>query len=371
MYLKKLSVIHFKNIGSLEAEFSPNLNCFVGDNGSGKTNVLDALHYLSLCKSFQALTDGQAVMHGKPFFVVDGSYVMDGGKTENVVCSFRRAGGKVVKRNGKEYKKLSEHIGLLPLVMVSPSDTALIHDSPDERRRYLNTFLSQLDREYLSDLVAYNLLLSQRNRLLKGMEGSGSYEVLEAIDHQMAAYGERIFGKRRRLVEEVAPRVAEYYRVLSDDRERVEMAYRSDLLDGDFAALLRESAERDLANRHTTVGVHRDDIRMDILGHPIRKYGSQGQQKSFLIALKLAQFDIMEREKGIKPVLLLDDVFDKLDMKRVENLIRLVAEDRFGQIFVTDSNKVRLDGILSGLSRDYSLFGVSAGEVKLLTEDGE
>lgn len=363
MILQQLALVNFKNIREAELAFCTKLNCFVGDNGAGKTNLVDAVHYLSMCKSAFNLTDGQSVRHDADFFVLEGRYTV-GGSREEIACAFKKGGGKVLKRNGKEYERLSEHIGLLPVVLVSPTDTALIHESGEERRRFLDTLLSQLDREYLHTLIRYNRILAERNKLLKQPSGNAFGEVLEVIDRQLVEAGNRIHAKRKTLIEALAPRVESGYAALSGDRGRVEIAYRSELNDTPFDELLRSAAERDRVMQHTTVGIHRDDIRMKIDGHPLRKYGSQGEQKSFLVALKLAQFEIIERHCGYKPILLLDDVFDKLDPERVGQLIRRVSDDRFGQIFVTDSNKVRLESVLTGLESEFRLFTVTDGTIR-------
>ena len=364
MYLQKLTLVNFKNISQADLAFSRKLNCFVGGNGAGKTNIIDAIHYLSMCKSAFNLTDGQSVMHGCDFFVAEGQYVLGEDRRENICCGFRRNGGKTLKRNGKEYEKLSEHIGLLPVVLVSPADTSLIHESGDERRRYLNTLLSQLDREYLSSLIRYNHVLAERNRLLKQAIPPEAGELLEVLDEQLVRFGNILYEKRKALIEKLTPVAEKYYAVLSDDRETIGLSYKSDLNDMPFRETLRNARERDRVLQHTTTGIHRDDIRMSIGGHALRKYGSQGQQKSFLVALRLAQFEIIFSECGYKPLLLLDDIFDKLDMQRVERLIRLVSDQRFGQIFITDSNKVRLDLILGNIEREYKLFNVENGTIR-------
>lgn len=370
MFLEKISVLNFKNIAEVELCFSANVNCLVGDNGTGKTNLIDAVWYLSMSKSAVGLTDGQSVRHGEDFFMLNGQYSLRGGEgRENVVCSFKRGAGKVIRRNGKEYDRVTEHIGLLPIVMVSPGDTALIHESGDERRRFLNSFLSQTDREYLHAMVRYNHLLAERNRLLK-TGAVGFEEVMEVLDMQLAEVGTVVHGKRAEMIGRLAPKVGEYYAILSSDREAVEITYKSDLTEADFAGLLAASRERDRACGFTNCGIHRDDMKLEILGYPIRKYGSQGQQKSMLLALKLAQFDIIRELRGVKPILLLDDVFDKLDLSRVEQLIGMVSSDRFGQIFITDSNKVRLEGILAKLTENYKLFGVADGVIEELSTDG-
>ena len=328
MYLKKLSLINFKNIREENLEFRPGINCFVGDNGAGKTNVIDAVYFLSMCKSSLAMTDGQNMRHGSDFFLLDGQYLTDEGRSESVVCAFARKGGKTLKRNGKEYERLSDHVGLIPVVIVSPADTMLISDAADERRRYLNGFISQLDRAYLQALVRYNAVLGERNRLLKI---SRDEQMLCIYDRQLVEQGGIIHRKRSEIAALLEPEVARYYRHLSSDREQVTLEYRSELNDTPFEELLLKSREKDFVNGFTTAGIHRDDLVLHIGGYPLRKYGSQGQQKSFLIALKLAQYALVAQAKGEKPILLLDDLFDKLDAGRVEQLIRLV-----GRRFRTD-----------------------------------
>ncbi|MBQ4279122.1 MAG: DNA replication and repair protein RecF [Rikenellaceae bacterium] len=369
MELKRLSLLNFKNVAEARMEFASRLNCFVGGNGAGKTNVLDAVHYLSMCKSAFGMSDAQSIRHGADFFLVDGEYRSDSERRESVVCSCRRGAAKVVKRAGKQYEKLSDHIGLVPIVMVSPSDTSLISESGEERRRYLNAFISQLDREYLAALVRYNHLLAERNKLLK-LHGTGMDDVLEVIDLQMAEAGGRIYARRKEMLGRIAPMVAEYYALLAGDRERIELSYKSELDEAPMDELLRRSREKDRVMQFTTSGVHRDDIRMRIGGYALRKYGSQGQQKSFLVALKLAQYKIVAEAQGERPLLLLDDIFDKLDMRRVERLIALVCEPLFGQIFITDCNKVRLEGILDRCGEAYTLFDVADGEIGVLSGSG-
>lgn len=360
MYLKKLSLINFKNIREENLEFRPGINCFVGDNGAGKTNVIDAVYFLSMCKSSLAMTDGQSMRHGSDFFLLDGQYLTDGGRNESVVCAFARKGGKTLKRNGKEYERLSDHVGLIPVVIVSPADTMLISDAADERRRYLNGFISQLDRAYLQALVRYNAVLGERNRLLKI---SRDEQMLCIYDRQLVEQGGIIHRKRSEIAALLEPEVARYYRHLSSDREQVTLEYRSELNDTPFEELLLKSREKDFVNGFTTAGIHRDDLVLRIGGYPLRKYGSQGQQKSFLIALKLAQYALVAQAKGEKPILLLDDLFDKLDAGRVEQLIRLVSEDSFGQILITDCNPTRLRTILDKAGGEYALFTVGNGAV--------
>ncbi|MCX4281543.1 DNA replication and repair protein RecF [uncultured Alistipes sp.] len=360
MRLKKLSLLHFKNIARQELEFCRGVNCLVGDNGAGKTNVMDAIYYLSMCKSSLPMTDTQSIRHGEEGFLVEGQYVSDEEKNERIVCSFTRKGGKVLKRNGKEYERLADHVGLVPAVIVSPADNALISDAAEERRRYLNACISQLDRPYLANVMRYNAVLAERNRLLKMQPDE---TMLAIYDNQLTDYGTKIHAARQAFAERLQPVVAEYYRILSGDREEVELHYKSELGERPFDEILRAARQKDLANEYTTSGIHRDDLTLRIGGYPLRKYGSQGQQKSFLIALKLAQYAVVAEACGEKPILLLDDLFDKLDAGRVEQLIRLVSDEAFGQIFITDCNPTRLKSILDEAGGEYALFTVANGEI--------
>ncbi len=358
MYLKKIVLLNFKNLEHEELELCRGINALVGDNSAGKTNVVDAVHYLSMGKSALQMTDGQTIRHGADFFMAEGHYSTDEGRNEQIVCSFSRKGGKVLKRNGKEYERLSEHVGLIPAVIVSPSDSALISDAADERRRYLNAFISQLDRQYLQSLVRYNAVLAERNRLLKMHPDE---VMLSIYDMQLAEHGTQIHKRRTEFVARLQPIVAEYYGILSGDREQVELEYKSELNEHSFSEILEAARMKDMVCEFTTAGIHRDDLTLRIGGYPLRKYGSQGQQKSFLIALKLAQYAIVAHDKGEKPILLLDDLFDKLDAGRVEQLLRLVSDQTFGQIFITDCNPTRLSAILDKAECDYSLFSVADG----------
>ena len=362
MRLRKLLLINFKNIHQAEISLSDGINCFVGDNGAGKTNILDAVHYLSMSKSAFTMTDGQSVSHGEEFFVAEGSYVDDQQRVELVNCSFSKRGGKIIKRNGKEYDRIADHVGNFPVVIVSPQDTDLITDAAEERRRYLNSFISQLDKAYLQSMMRYNAVLAERNVFLKR---SSDETMLQIYDMQLDEHGKRVYEERKRVIERMQPLVGEYYSFLSEDREKVEMTYRSELDEMPLRDILLRSRERDLVNQFTTSGVHRDDLIFRIGGYPLKKYGSQGQQKSFLIALKLAQYRLLAEQTGEKPILLLDDLFDKLDMRRVERLLGLVSGDDFGQICITDCNKVRLESTLKSAGKEYQLFTVDGGEVKL------
>ncbi|MBQ3187596.1 MAG: DNA replication and repair protein RecF [Alistipes sp.] len=358
MYLRKLALLNFKNITESELDFGPGINCLVGDNGAGKTNVIDAVHYLSMCKSAFGMTDGQSIRHGAEFFMAEGHYTTDSNHREQVVCSFSRKGGKLLKRNGKEYERLSDHVGLIPAVVISPADSVLISDAAEERRRFLNAFLSMIDRLYLTALIRYNALLTERNRLLKMQPDE---VMLSIYDTQLAEQGEKIHARRAEVVTALQPLVADYYRILSEDREQVELDYKSELNERSMAEVLQAARQKDLVNEFTTAGIHRDDLTFKIGGYPLRKYGSQGQQKSFLIALKLAQYRLLAQATGERPILLLDDLFDKLDAGRVEQLIRLVSEAQFGQIIITDCNPTRLESILNRAQTAYTLYRVSEG----------
>ena len=323
MILKKLSIINFKNIAQEEFEFSPGVNCFVGDNGAGKTNVVDAVYYLSMCKSSLPMSDAQNIRHGEEFFVLDGSYAADQGRAEHIVCTFSRKGGKVLKRGGKEYDRLADHVGLVPVVIVSPGDAALVSDAADERRRYLNGFVAQLDRAYLASVMRYNAVLAERNKLLKTQPEQA---MIEIYDRLLCQSGEPIHTRRREIIDQMKPLVENYYALLCEERETIGIEYRSELSERPLSELLETSLQRDLVNRFTTCGIHRDDMVLSIGGYPLRKYGSQGQQKSFLIALKLAQYAVVAEARGEKPVLLFDDLFDKLDAGRVEQLLALFSQ---------------------------------------------
>lgn len=358
MILDTLSIISFKNIRNEKLTLSPGINCFVGDNGAGKTNILDAIHYLALAKSMYTITDAQSITHGEEFFMVDGMFHSDEERPAQAVCSYSRRTGKVLKYNGKEYDKLSEHVGRIPIVMVSPADTALISDSAEERRRYLNRLISQMDRGYLTALVKYNTALQERNTLLKC---NPSEDILLIYDSMLAVQADVIFRRRSEVIERMKPLVAQYYAMLSEDRESVGMEYRSELQRAPLDELLLATRQKDFVNEHTTVGVHRDELMITIGDYPIRKYGSQGQQKSFLVALKLAEYRLLTEHNNERPMLLLDDLFDKLDMRRVAQLLRLVNGDIFGQIFITDCNKHRLERTLGEAEVEYKLFTINNG----------
>ncbi|HNW48920.1 MAG: DNA replication/repair protein RecF [Bacteroidales bacterium] len=361
MYLKRISILNFKNIGEAKIEFSPKLNCITGINGSGKSNLLDAVYYLSMSKSYFSNIDQYTINYGESMAAIHGDYSREDGTEEKISLSLTSEGEKSIKRNGKTYQRFSDHIGLIPIVMVSPYDTCLINESGEERRRFLNAILSQTDREYLRRVQNYNQLLAQRNKLLKN--SSISSDLLSAFSEQLSYNAAYIYQARKEFVNSLVPLVSKYYSMLSGGREEISIEYKSDLEEGPLSELLIKSMERDKTFKYTTTGVHRDDLLFNMNGNPIRKVGSQGQQKSFLISLKLAQFSIFKELHNKVPVLLLDDVFDKLDMQRVEYLLKLVASNFFGQIFITDSNKVRIHSILETINGETRSFEIEAGKI--------
>ena len=362
--LEKIVISDFRNIILQELEFSPNVNCVSGNNGEGKTNLLDAIYYLSMTKSAFALSDKFNFRHGTEEFSLSGLYRMENGLSSRFSVKMTSKGEKKMKRDEKQYGKVSEHIGVLPVVMVSPSDISMVSESGEERRRFVNAVLSQMDREYMTSLQQYNRLLLQRNKMLK--EQDVDRGLLEVIDMRMSAFAEPVFQARKKFVEELTPIVQEYYKALSGDSEQVSIEYDSELSKASLEQILAASYDKDRALKYTSAGIQRDDFLFKMNGHPIRRYGSQGQQKSFLVSLKFAQYELMKKNYGFAPVLLLDDVFDKLDMSRISNLLEMVASNDFVQIFITDSNKVRMAGIVDKLTQDRAYFDTSAGTFRRL-----
>lgn len=360
MILKKLSILNYKNISQSEIGFSSKMNCFFGNNGMGKTNLLDAIHYLSFCKSHTNTPDNQIIRSDEEMCVVQGQYDYEG-RDEAIFCAIRRRQRKQFRRNKKEYDKLSEHIGLLPLVMVSPADSDLIRGGSEERRRFLDVIISQQDKPYLHGLIQYNKALLQRNALLKAQCTDASlYEVLEM---QLGMYGRMVYEKRLALVEEFTPLFNAYYQTICRSTEQVGLHYISSLETDDLPERLAANRERDRILGYTSSGVHKDELEMTLDGALIRRTGSQGQNKTYLIALKLAQFMFLAKKGQTTPILLLDDIFDKLDAVRVEEIIKLVSSRDFGQIFITDTNRKYLDAILAAMNHAYALFRVEKGEV--------
>ena len=360
--LEKIVISDFRNIELQELEFSPNINCISGNNGEGKTNLLDAVYYLSMTKSAFAASDRYTFRHGTDEFSLAGTYRMENGLSSRFALKMTTKGEKKVKRDDKAYGKVSEHVGVLPVVIVSPADISMVSESGEERRKFVNAVLSQMDHEYLVALQQYNRLLLQRNKMLKDMSPDRS--LLEVIDMRMAALAEPVYKARKKFVEELKPIVCEYYRLVSGGSEEVDITYDTEMDKAPLDQILAASFDKDRALRYTSSGVQRDDFIFTMNGWPLRRHGSQGQQKSFLVALKFAQYEIMKKAYGFAPLLLLDDVFDKLDMGRISNLLQMVSGKDFGQIFITDSNKVRMSGIVDALTQDRAYFETSAGTFK-------
>lgn len=367
--LEKITIADFRNIRLQELSFSPNLNCISGNNGEGKTNLLDAIYYLSMTKSAFSSSDRYNFRYGTSSFSICGTYRMQNSLKSRFSIQVDASGEKKVRRDDKQYGKVSAHIGVLPVVMVSPEDISLVSESGEERRRFVNSVLSQMDREYLSALQQYNRLLQQRNRMLK--DASVDRDLLSVFDSRMQAYALPVYEARKKFVENIRPVVSGYYGMLSGGSEQVDVRYRSDMEKGGLQELLASSFEKDRLLKYTTCGIQRDDLEFTMDGWPIRKCGSQGQQKSFLVSLKFAQYEIMKRTCGFAPMLLLDDVFDKLDMNRISNLLSMVSSSDFGQIFITDSNKVRMAGVVDRITDDRAYFETEAGEFRLSGDPGE
>ncbi|MBL4752967.1 MAG: DNA replication/repair protein RecF [Flavobacteriales bacterium] len=368
MYLKKLSLVNFKNYEAAELNFTRGINCFVGNNGVGKTNLLDAIHYLSFCKSFINPIESQNVRYESDFFIIQGNFDLKG-KKEQIHCGFKKGKKKQFQRNKKEYSRLADHIGLLPVVLISPEDTALIQEGSDLRRKFIDTIIAQLDHVYLDKLIAYNRILSQRNALLKRFAESRSFDqdAIDVWDEQLVDLGTVIHEKRAAFLESFTPIFQKHFEFISQGEEEVSLAYRSQLNEEHFSTVLAAAMSKDRVLQYSTAGIHRDDLVFTMGEHPIKKLGSQGQRKSFVIALKLAQFDFLRSEKGYAPLLLLDDIFDKLDPSRVKQLMELVSGENYGQIFITHTHEDRLNEVLAEME-DVKVFQVSSGSVHDKTE---
>tara|TARA_R110002124_G_scaffold159411_2_gene326604 strand:- start:114 stop:1193 length:1080 start_codon:yes stop_codon:yes gene_type:complete len=357
MYLQKISLVNFKNISSQAFDFQEKINCFVGNNGVGKTNVLDAIYYLSFAKSYFNSVALQNIRHGEDFFMIEGNYVL-GERDEKIVCSLKKGQKKVLKRNGKAYEKFSEHIGQLPLVIISPADRDLIVEGSETRRKFIDGVISQQDKEYLQSLIQYNKVVSQRNALLKYFAANRTFDALnlKIYDEQLISFGSIIYKKRKQFLERFVPIFNEKYQIISENKETVNLVYKSQLQTMPFQELLTQSLEKDKILQYTSVGIHKDDLSFEIGGYSIKKFGSQGQQKSYLIALKLAQFQFIKEQSSVVPILLLDDVFDKLDEHRVSQIIELVNKDEFGQIFITDTHAERTEEVIKKSNKPYQMF---------------
>ncbi|MBR5698394.1 MAG: DNA replication/repair protein RecF [Prevotella sp.] len=365
MILKRISIINYKNIRSANLDLSAKMNCFIGHNGEGKTNLLDAIYYLSFCRSAFTSADSTVINHDQDFFVIEGEYADDNGGEMTVYCGMKRGTKKHFKRDKKEYKRLSQHIGLIPIVFVSPSDTLLIDGASEERRRLMDMVISQYDHSYMEALGNYNKALLQRNALLR-QEEEPDPTLLDIWEHEMADNGERLYEKRKAFVDELIPVFQRIYQQIAEGKEEVSLNYISHCQRGPLLEVIQRDRHKDRAVGFSLHGSHRDDLEMLLGGYPVKREGSQGQHKTFVLALKLAQFDFLKRTSSTTtPLLLLDDIFDKLDARRVEQIIRLVSDDGYGQIFITDTNRDHLDQILSNGTTDYRLFHVEQGNINV------
>jgi len=364
MHLKSLQLIQFKNYTKAQVTFSKEINCFLGINGSGKTNMLDAIHYLCLTKSAFNSVDLQNIQHEQAFFSMKAVFEK-AGKTVEIQCILEAKKKKQILNNGKAYEKMSEHIGLLPVVLIAPDDTALIKEGSEERRKFFDSLLSQLDKNYLSKLVRYQHFLKQRNALIKQFAEQDRLDksLLEPYDLELINLSKWIFEERKTFIERFKPFLLHHYAEISGQREEVEIRYESQCSKDDFREQFHNSLQKDLILKRTNVGIHKDEFVFEIDGYPLKKFGSQGQQKSFLIALKLAQFQVFNEEMGTKPILLLDDIFDKLDDYRISKMMELVANHEFGQLFITDARPERTKNILKDIDADVNYFEIEKGEI--------
>lgn len=365
MHLNQLTLVNFKNYEEASIDLSPDINVFIGDNGAGKTNILDAVYYLSFCKSFLNPIDKQCIRLNESFFMVQGSYTKDEKKIV-ISCAVQEGQKKKVKKNKKEYEKLADHIGLFPAVVISPYDTNLIVEGSETRRKFIDSIISQFDRFYLDTLIRYNKVLQQRNALLKQFQSMRIFEPenIEVWNYQLVDLGQKIYEKRQAFLRNFIPIFQKYFDLISNQKEIIDISYKSQLSEGDFADQLEKSKRKDSAIGYTSVGIHRDDLIFLIHDQPIKKFGSQGQQKSFLIGLKLAQFELLGKLLNTKPLLLLDDVFDKLDHKRVAQLMQLISDHLFGQVFISDTDRDRIEKVFEGINIEKKIFKVEEGSVE-------
>lgn len=361
MRLNSLSILNYKNIHEAELVFSPKINCFIGNNGMGKTNILDAIYFLSFCKSHSNSIDSQNILHDADFALIQGKYQI-GDNIEDVYCGLKHRQKKQFKRNKKEYERLSDHIGLLPLVLVSPDDSVLISEGSDERRKFVDGVISQYNKNYLQQLLQYNNALKQRNALLKS-ETLTDDSLLEIWEDQMAFFGSYIHEQRKVFIDEFIPIFQQLYTFISGGNEEISLKYQSQHHENDIKLRMQSTRERDKILGYSTQGIHKDELEMLLDGYPIKRVGSQGQNKTYLISLKLAQFYFLKRTHNLSPLLLLDDIFDKLDSERVKKIIELVSGETFGQIFITDTNREHLDSILLQLGKESQIFQVKNGEI--------
>ena len=359
MFLKQISLLNYKNFSEATFEFDTKINCFVGKNGIGKTNILDAIYHLANGKSYFNPLAVQNIKHGEEFFVVDGAFEKNE-RTEQILCSLKKGQKKILKRNSKIYEKFSDHIGFIPLVIISPADSDLIVEGSETRRKFIDSVISQLDNSYLQQLIQYQKIISQRNALLKYFALNHIFEndTLSIYNEQLNALGQSIFEKRKNFLADFIPIFNQYHQDITNSAETVQLVYQSDLFENNTLALLEQNLQKDRALQYTSVGVHKDDLSFEIDNYPIKKFGSQGQQKSFLIALKLAQFDFVKKQSGEKPILLFDDIFDKLDEFRVSKIIEMVNNEDFGQLFISDTHAERTENIVKSTHQSYKIFNL-------------
>ena len=359
MHLKNLSLINYKNIAEANYSFDTKINCFTGRNGVGKTNVLDAIYHLAYGRSYFNPLAVQNIKHGEDFFVIEGTFEKNG-RSEQVVCSLKKGLKKVLKRNGKPYDKFSEHVGFIPLVIISPSDNDLIVEGSETRRKFLDTVISQLDPAYLQELINYQKVVAQRNALLKyfALNHAFDRDTLYIYNEQLSAMGHAIFEKRKQFLDDFVPIFNKHHQAITGSADEVALVYDSQLHHKTLTELFDENLQRDRVLQYTSVGIHKDDLLFEIQGHPIKKFGSQGQQKSYLIALKLAQFEFIKKQGGVLPLLLFDDVFDKLDEFRVQKIVQMIDDKVFGQIFISDTHPERTEAIVKETHQSYTIFNM-------------
>ena len=359
MYLKKIALFNYKNFSEVNFEFDTKINCFVGKNGIGKTNVLDAIYHLAYGKSYFNPLAVQNIKHGEEFFVIDGEFEKQN-RSEQIVCSLKKGSKKILKRNGKQYDKFSEHLGFIPLVIISPADRDLIIEGSETRRKFIDSVISQLDAVYLQELIKYQKILNQRNALLKyfALNHVFDSDTLSIYNEQLNGFGQTIFEKRKQFILDFLPIFNKHHQSITGSEETVQLVYESQLFENDLLTLLQENTNKDRALHYTSVGIHKDDLLFEIDQYPIKKFGSQGQQKSYLIALKLAQFEFIKKQSGENPILLFDDIFDKLDETRVSKIVQMVNNNEFGQLFISDTHPERTETIIKSTHRSYKLFNL-------------
>ena len=359
MFIKNLKLFNFKNHSEKSFDFSPEINCFVGNNGAGKTNILDALHYLSMAKSFLGNLDAQNILHESDFFAIEAE-IQGEEKNDIIKVQLPKEGKKIIKKNDKTYERIADHIGFLPSVMISPYDSNLISDGSESRRKFLDAMISQTDSDYLFALIQYQKTLQQRNALLKYFAKNRTFDLdsLEIYNEPLTKFGTQIFEKRQRFVDSILPTIQHFYEIISKGNEKVTVIYESNLNEQNFEEILSENLEKDRVLTYTSRGIHKDDLRFEMNGNLIKKFGSQGQQKSFLIALKLAQIKRIKDITNKNPILLLDDIFDKLDDNRVSQLIELVNQQNFGQIFITDTHRERTESVVKRINEESKIFQI-------------